>query len=228
MDAGLLQSPQSAVVEMPRRLSRKPIRKTRFSYAQASAPEFHQSNGSAARAEPCRRSGNHTGSASLQGSRRLLRSQPRRFGLGHSTGRDPGEAVRTYHEDPKPNPKTGTFYLAENRNFLFGSDTKFRRDCAGRDRRGHSHLRCLDGRLRLSAVTGPFDLFLSSSRCNTTLVKCQRLEEGTVKLFFVCRGLRSAAFHPPRERRGHRQRVWRFSHHRARHVDRNLRLEPGH
>jgi hypothetical protein len=43
--------------------------------------------------------------------------------LGNSAGRDPGEAVRTYHEDRKTNPKTGTFYLAGNRNFLFGSDS---------------------------------------------------------------------------------------------------------
>jgi hypothetical protein len=30
--------------------------------------------------------------------------------------------VRTYHEGPKPTLKTGTFYLAGNRNFLLGSD----------------------------------------------------------------------------------------------------------
>lgn len=44
--------------------------------------------------------------------------------LGNLARRDPGEAVRTYHEDPKPNPETGTFYLAGIRNFLFGSDTQ--------------------------------------------------------------------------------------------------------
>jgi hypothetical protein len=42
--------------------------------------------------------------------------------LGNRTRRDPGAAVRTYHEGPEPALKTGTFYLAGNRNFLFGSD----------------------------------------------------------------------------------------------------------
>ena len=65
-----------------------------------------------------------TGSASQEGSRRLLRSQPRRLGFGHLTRRDPDEAMRTYHEGRKPTPKTGTFYLARNRNFLFGSDSR--------------------------------------------------------------------------------------------------------
>ena len=43
--------------------------------------------------------------------------------LGNRTRRDPGTAVRTYHEGLKPTLKAGTFYLAGNRNFLFGSDT---------------------------------------------------------------------------------------------------------
>ena len=42
--------------------------------------------------------------------------------LGNRARRDPGAAVRTYHEGLKPTLKTGTFYLAGNRNFLFGSD----------------------------------------------------------------------------------------------------------
>ena len=43
--------------------------------------------------------------------------------LGDPARRDPGGAMRTYHEGRKPAFKTGTFYLAGNRNFLFGSDT---------------------------------------------------------------------------------------------------------
>ena len=43
--------------------------------------------------------------------------------LGSLARRDPGEAVRTYHEGFLPTLKIGTFYLAGNRNFLFGSDT---------------------------------------------------------------------------------------------------------
>ena len=43
--------------------------------------------------------------------------------LGRPAGRDPGEAVRTYHEGLKTNPQIGTFYFAGIRNFLFWSDT---------------------------------------------------------------------------------------------------------
>jgi hypothetical protein len=43
--------------------------------------------------------------------------------LGNRTRRDPGTAVRTYHEGLTLTPRTGTFYLAGNRNFLLGSDT---------------------------------------------------------------------------------------------------------
>ena len=37
--------------------------------------------------------------------------------------RDPGTAMRTYHEGLKPTRKTGTFYFGGNRNFLLWSDT---------------------------------------------------------------------------------------------------------
>jgi hypothetical protein len=43
---------------------------------------------------------------------------------GNRTRRDPGTAVRTYHEGLKPTLKTGTFYLAGKRNFLPGSDRR--------------------------------------------------------------------------------------------------------
>ena len=42
--------------------------------------------------------------------------------LGNRPRRDPGAAVRTYHEGAQATPKTGTFYLAGKRNFLLGSD----------------------------------------------------------------------------------------------------------
>jgi hypothetical protein len=51
-----------------------------------------------------------------------FRSQLRRFGFGRFARRDPNEAVRTYHEGSQATLKTGTFYLAGSRNFLFGSD----------------------------------------------------------------------------------------------------------
>jgi hypothetical protein len=43
--------------------------------------------------------------------------------LGNFTRRDPGEAVRTYHEGPQRATSRGTFYLAGKRNFLLGSDS---------------------------------------------------------------------------------------------------------
>src|ERR1700691_3010669 len=51
-----------------------------------------------------------------------FRSHLRRLGFGHLARRDPGETVRTYHEGLQSTLKIGTFYLAGNRNFLFGSD----------------------------------------------------------------------------------------------------------
>jgi hydroxypyruvate isomerase len=46
--------------------------------------------------------------------------------LGDPAKRDPGEAMRTYHEGLHLAFETGTFYLARKRNFLFGSDSRFR------------------------------------------------------------------------------------------------------
>ena len=40
--------------------------------------------------------------------------------LGNRARRDPGTAVRTYHEGRQLTLKTGTFYFGGNRNFLFG------------------------------------------------------------------------------------------------------------
>src|SRR5579863_10183365 len=91
---------------------------------KASAPEFHQSNGS----RP---------NGPLLALRKLLRhsrspadcfgANPVASALGNSAGRDPGEAVRTYHEDRKqilkPElstwPEIGTFYLAPTRSFHY-------------------------------------------------------------------------------------------------------------
>src|SRR5579859_6800196 len=52
----------------------------------------------------------------------ILRSQLRRLGFGRLARRDPGKAMRTYHEGWGIDLKTGTFYLAENRKFLLCSD----------------------------------------------------------------------------------------------------------
>jgi hypothetical protein len=45
--------------------------------------------------------------------------------LGNRAKRDPGTAVQPYHEGFKQTFETGTFYLAGNRNFLFGSDSRY-------------------------------------------------------------------------------------------------------
>ena len=42
--------------------------------------------------------------------------------LGCFTGRDPNDAVRTYHGVFNLTPQLGTFYFAGTRNFLFCSD----------------------------------------------------------------------------------------------------------
>lgn len=97
--------------------------KTRSSYAQSLRSEISPKQWIPAEQSPPGAPEKITGSASQEGSRRLLRSQPRRLGFGDPTRRDPGGAVRTYHEGRYQPLKTGTFYLAGNRNFLFGSDS---------------------------------------------------------------------------------------------------------
>src|SRR6478736_194642 len=90
---------------------------------KASALRFHQSNGS----RPNR------ALLALRKYSRVLRhrraladcfgANPVASALGDLARRDPGEAVRTYHGRRATAFITGTFYLAGNRNFLFGSDT---------------------------------------------------------------------------------------------------------
>jgi hypothetical protein len=89
---------------------------------KASALRFHQSNGSRL----------SRALLALRKRSRVLRhrrapadcfgANPVASALGNRPRRDPGAAVRTYHEGHQQTFKTGTFYLAGNRNFLFGSD----------------------------------------------------------------------------------------------------------
>ena len=89
---------------------------------KASALRFHQSNASRS----------SRALLALRKYSRVLRhrrapadcfgANPVASALGDLPRRDPGEAVRTYHGGRTPALKTGTFYLAGNRNFLFGSD----------------------------------------------------------------------------------------------------------
>src|SRR5260370_41284413 len=53
-----------------------------------------------------------------------FRSQRRRLGFGPFARRDPGEAVRAYHQGSSPALKIGTFYFGGNRNFLLWSDSE--------------------------------------------------------------------------------------------------------
>src|SRR5258708_6878764 len=89
---------------------------------KASAPRFHQSNGSRL----------DNALLALRKQSRVLRhrrafadcfgANPVASALGNRPGRDPGAAVRTYHADPKRVLKTGTIYFGGNRNFLLWSD----------------------------------------------------------------------------------------------------------
>ena len=96
-----------------------------FFMSKASAPRFHQSNGSTARAEPSRRSGNTHGFC-VTGGLPPIASEPTPSPRLWTTppGATPTKLCEHYHRVQKLDPKTGTFYLAGNRNFLFGSDTR--------------------------------------------------------------------------------------------------------
>ncbi len=93
-----------------------------FLRPKASAPRFHQSNGSRL----------DNALLALRKQSRVLRhrrafadcfgANPVASALGNRPGCDPGAAVRTYHEGPKRVLTTGTFYFGGNRNFLLWSD----------------------------------------------------------------------------------------------------------
>jgi hypothetical protein len=90
---------------------------------KASAPKFHQSNGSQL----------NNALLALRKHSRVLRhrrafadcfgANPVASALGNRARRDPGTAVQPYHEGLKQTFETGTFYLAGIRNFLCGSDS---------------------------------------------------------------------------------------------------------
>src|SRR5215469_3598911 len=89
---------------------------------KASAPEFHQSNGSTARAEPCRRSGNHTGSAHCRAPADCFGANPSPRLWATPPGATPAKLCEHTTRIQNRILKTGTFYLAGIRNFLLGSD----------------------------------------------------------------------------------------------------------
>jgi hypothetical protein len=107
-------------------------RASRLYMPKASALKFHQSNGSQL----------NNALLALRKDSRVLRhrrafadcfgANPVASALGNRARRDPGAAVQPYHECFKQTFKTGTVYLAGNRNFLFGSDIND--SCTRRDR----------------------------------------------------------------------------------------------
>ena len=111
-------------MEVCRGLKPAPIRKTHFFYAQSLRSEVPPKQWIR---------GSSRALLALRKHSRVLRhrrapadcfgANPVASASGNLTGRDPGEAVRTYHEVSQSNLKTGTFYFAGIRNFLFWSDS---------------------------------------------------------------------------------------------------------
>src|SRR3954471_12242133 len=96
---------------------------------KASAPEFHQSNRPRlVNASWC---SGRTHGFCVTGGHSPIASEPTPSPRLWATAQArPRTAVPTYHEGLKQTLKTGTFYLAGNRNFLFGSDTSRDRERA--------------------------------------------------------------------------------------------------
>ena len=125
MDAGLLRSSESAAVEVDRRLnySKTNSENAHCFMPKASAPRFHQSNGSRlSRAllalRKCSRVLRHS-----RAPADCFGANPVASALGNLVRRDPGEAMRTYHEGRKVGLQRGTFYFGGNRNFLLWPDS---------------------------------------------------------------------------------------------------------
>ena len=123
MDAGLFRSTQSAIVEIHRRLTNYETNsEDALFYAQSLRSEISPKQWIPAEQSPPGAPEILTGCASQEGSRRLLRSQPRRLGFGQPHQARPRRSYANIPWGWKVNLETGTFYLAESRNFLFGSD----------------------------------------------------------------------------------------------------------
>jgi hypothetical protein len=99
------------------------MRKTRFFYAQSLRSEIPPKQWI---------HGSNRALLALRNHSRVVRhsrapadcfgANPVASALGDFARRDPSEAMRTYQGSRRLTLKTGTFYLAGNRNFLFGSD----------------------------------------------------------------------------------------------------------
>jgi hypothetical protein len=101
-------------------MERKTIWKTRVFYAQSLRSGISPEAERVPDRKALRAISNHSGglAPTASGANSVASA------LGSLARRDPGRAVRTYHEGRFPTLKTGTFYLAESRNFLIGSDNR--------------------------------------------------------------------------------------------------------
>ena len=148
---------------------------------KASALRFHQSNGSQL----------DKTLLALRKQSRVLRhrrvsadcfgANPVASALGDPARRDPGEAVRTYHEGPHLTLKTGTFYLAGNRNFLFGSDKYTAKAYTG-------SVRCPASRRIILLVKGRIISSVAKSigLC-ATCQHVQRITSDRGSIFYLCK-----------------------------------------
>ncbi len=101
-----------------------PARRSSRRNAQSLAREPHQKQNASLQESPPGRAGPVNPEGSIAGGLAPTASGADSVAsaLGHRTRRDPNAAVRTYHGDPQPISKTGTFYFAGSRNFLLWSD----------------------------------------------------------------------------------------------------------
>ena len=113
----------------------------------------------------------------------FLRSQPRRrHGPGHPLGRDPSRTTSTYHGLSDSPVKTGHFYFAGNRTFLFCLDRSgLFQDAARKAWSGPS--------LQRSSVASAME---HRSRSSCVCASCIR--PGNARRFFAPRANRPAAF----------------------------------
>ena len=99
----------------------KTIWKARLSYAQGLGSGVSPAAEGVSYEKALRAVSNHSGGLAPIASG----ANPVASALGCLARRDPGKAVRTYHAARNSTRKTGTFYVAGIRNFLFGSDMHF-------------------------------------------------------------------------------------------------------
>jgi len=123
LDARLLRSPQSATVEVARRLRRKTnMEGALFLCPKPPLRDFTKAMDPGS-TMPSWRSGNNHGFC-VTGGHSPIASEPTPSPRLWAASPDatPAKLCEYYYEDFSMPSQSGTFYLAGNRNFLFGSD----------------------------------------------------------------------------------------------------------